>query len=384
MKTQGSGRAVISAMRYRDVKAASDWLCSAFGFERQRALSGADGQVSYAELSFGDSIIMLGSIPDSRTDLLMKQPDEIGGFETQTCYLVIKDADVHYQKARAAGATIAFDICDDAEGGRGFACRDPEGHIWNFGTYGPTTRSDTRVAQDHGVVVRPIRSPLVLTLVLVAMIVGSAVTVGSQRFLNEHEVSTTTGGSAPVKTMMNQQAAAHSDDSGKARELTQAIEAIRSQLEQTQRDKAAVELSAEASASRLANERAARESVELILMQAQRSLAQQKNETDAAQRAIKEVTEAASAGRAAKETAERNAKALQDRLVGAEMERETAKRTVKTLQTELSEERALRIAAERSAKEARPMQATSQMEPSKRATNDGGSSSEFRFRPRVP
>ena len=22
-------------------------------------------------------------------------------------------------------------------GGRGYSCRDPEGHIWNFGTYDP-------------------------------------------------------------------------------------------------------------------------------------------------------------------------------------------------------------------------------------------------------
>ena len=30
-----------------------------------------------------------------------------------------------------------MDIQDDDFGGRSYACRDPEGHIWNFGTYDP-------------------------------------------------------------------------------------------------------------------------------------------------------------------------------------------------------------------------------------------------------
>ncbi|HZF33304.1 MAG TPA: glyoxalase, partial [Candidatus Angelobacter sp.] len=26
---------------------------------------------------------------------------------------------------------------DEDYGGRGYSCRDPEGHLWNFGTYDP-------------------------------------------------------------------------------------------------------------------------------------------------------------------------------------------------------------------------------------------------------
>jgi hypothetical protein len=67
----------------------------------------------------------------------MKQPDQIGGVETQICYLYVADAEAHRARAVAAGAEIVLDI--DAEGytGRGYSCRDPEGHIWNFGTYNP-------------------------------------------------------------------------------------------------------------------------------------------------------------------------------------------------------------------------------------------------------
>jgi uncharacterized glyoxalase superfamily protein PhnB len=67
----------------------------------------------------------------------MKQPDEIGGAETQTSYVVVSDADLVYRQARAAGAEIIMDIKDEDYGGRGFSCRDLEGHIWNFGTYDP-------------------------------------------------------------------------------------------------------------------------------------------------------------------------------------------------------------------------------------------------------
>ena len=36
-----------------------------------------------------------------------------------------------------AGARIVIDIKDEDHGGRGYSCRDPEGHLWNFGTYDP-------------------------------------------------------------------------------------------------------------------------------------------------------------------------------------------------------------------------------------------------------
>jgi uncharacterized glyoxalase superfamily protein PhnB len=67
----------------------------------------------------------------------MKLPDEIGGAETQTAYVVVSDADLVYEQAKAAGAEILLDIKDEDYGGRGFTCRDLEGHIWNFGTYDP-------------------------------------------------------------------------------------------------------------------------------------------------------------------------------------------------------------------------------------------------------
>jgi uncharacterized glyoxalase superfamily protein PhnB len=37
------------------------------------------------------------------------------------------------------GGEIVMPIEDKPYGGRAFACRDPEGHLWNVGTYDPWT-----------------------------------------------------------------------------------------------------------------------------------------------------------------------------------------------------------------------------------------------------
>ena len=80
---------------------------------------------------------MLGSVKESAFDRLMKQPDEIGGAETQSAYVIVSNADALYARAKAAGAKIVLDIKDEDYGGRGFSCRDLEGRLWNFGTYDP-------------------------------------------------------------------------------------------------------------------------------------------------------------------------------------------------------------------------------------------------------
>jgi uncharacterized glyoxalase superfamily protein PhnB len=128
---------VIPCLRYRDAPAAIEWLCQAFGFEKQLVVPNQDGTIAHAQLSFGNGMIMLGSVLDTEFGRLMKQPDEIGGSETQSAYVIVSDADALYARARGAGARIVMDIKDEDYGGRGFTCRDLEGHLWNFGTYDP-------------------------------------------------------------------------------------------------------------------------------------------------------------------------------------------------------------------------------------------------------
>jgi uncharacterized glyoxalase superfamily protein PhnB len=64
-------------------------------------------------------------------------PRDTGGVGTQSAYVIVEDADAHYARAKAAGAEIVMEIEDQDYGGRLYSCRDPEGHLWNFGTYDP-------------------------------------------------------------------------------------------------------------------------------------------------------------------------------------------------------------------------------------------------------
>ena len=128
---------VIPCLRYRDAPAAIKWLCSTFGFEEQLVVPNPDGTIAHAQLRFGNGMIMLGSVVDSEYGRLIKQPDEIGGAETQSVYVIVSDADAVYRRAKAAGTEIVLDIKDEDYGGRGFTCRDLEGRLWTFGTYDP-------------------------------------------------------------------------------------------------------------------------------------------------------------------------------------------------------------------------------------------------------
>ena len=57
--------------------------------------------------------------------------------DPERAYVIVEDADAHYARAKAAGAEIVMEIGDQDYGGRLYSCRDPEGHLWNFGTYDP-------------------------------------------------------------------------------------------------------------------------------------------------------------------------------------------------------------------------------------------------------
>ena len=129
---------IIPCLRYRDARAAIDWLGRAFGFQKQAVYENPDGTIAHAQLTFGNGMIMLGSSGhDSPFSKLLIHPADIAGKQTQAPYLVVEDADAVYASAKAAGAEILLDIKDQDYGGRDFTCRDLEGYVWSFGTYDP-------------------------------------------------------------------------------------------------------------------------------------------------------------------------------------------------------------------------------------------------------
>jgi uncharacterized glyoxalase superfamily protein PhnB len=128
---------IIPTLRYRDAAAAIEWLCRAFGFERHLVVPGDNGRIEHAQLVLGNGMIMLGTQRDDEFGKLQKTPAEVGGVGTESPYIVVADADAHHTRAVAAGAKVVYALKDEDYGGRGYSCRDPEGHLWSFGTYDP-------------------------------------------------------------------------------------------------------------------------------------------------------------------------------------------------------------------------------------------------------
>ena len=128
---------VIPCLRYRDAPAAIEWLCSVFGFEKHLVVANDDGSIAHAQLALGGGMVMLGSVVESAYGALTTQPDQIGGAETQSAYLVVADADAVHARVLAHGGRIALAIKDEGYGGRGFSCHDLEGRLWSVGTYDP-------------------------------------------------------------------------------------------------------------------------------------------------------------------------------------------------------------------------------------------------------
>ena len=65
---------VIPALQYQNAKAAIEFLCNAFGFEKNAVYEEADGSVAHAQLTHGNGMIMLGSVKDSEYSKLLKRP----------------------------------------------------------------------------------------------------------------------------------------------------------------------------------------------------------------------------------------------------------------------------------------------------------------------
>ncbi len=124
---------LFSTLRYRDPKAAIDWLEQAFNFQPHFVAEEA-GQVVHAQLKLGDDMIMLG--PDHADDKYgMHSPLALNG--TNQCVYVAIDGnlDEAAYRAQRAGATIVTAPYDTPYGSREFTCKDLEGHVWSFGTY---------------------------------------------------------------------------------------------------------------------------------------------------------------------------------------------------------------------------------------------------------
>ncbi|MGD2131689.1 MAG: VOC family protein [Maricaulaceae bacterium] len=121
-----------SAVIYQDAKAAFRWLEDAYGFEPLFVLIDADGNIGHSEMTFGNSVVMVGT--EWSED--HKSPKSVDGKNTQCVHVQLaegEDLDAHCERARKAGAEITQEPETQFYGDRTYRAKDPEGHIWTFG-----------------------------------------------------------------------------------------------------------------------------------------------------------------------------------------------------------------------------------------------------------
>jgi uncharacterized glyoxalase superfamily protein PhnB len=126
--------AITPAISYLDPRAALNFLSKAFGFELDMLIEDEQGNLAHSQMAYGDGRIMVGTewSEDHRSPL------SIGRKCTQTVHVHMdEDIDAHCERARKAGAEILQEPATQFYGDRTYRARDPEGHIWTFGTYDP-------------------------------------------------------------------------------------------------------------------------------------------------------------------------------------------------------------------------------------------------------
>jgi uncharacterized glyoxalase superfamily protein PhnB len=107
-----------------NVSASMDFLERAFAFTRGVVLPDPDGQVRYAEMRHGESVIMLVRRGDSAT--------ASGG--AAALYTYVSDVDRASADARKAGAGVT-DAEDQPWGDRTSVVTDPDGYRWVLATF---------------------------------------------------------------------------------------------------------------------------------------------------------------------------------------------------------------------------------------------------------
>jgi uncharacterized glyoxalase superfamily protein PhnB len=118
---------ICPGLRYRDSRAALEWLERAFGFGKTLAVPGPDGSIVHAESKLGDGAVFLDSGP---------RDPAVWGNNTQAVYVTVADPDAHHAHAVDRGAKVIM-APHDTPWARSYYVYDLDGFIWGFSTYKP-------------------------------------------------------------------------------------------------------------------------------------------------------------------------------------------------------------------------------------------------------
>jgi uncharacterized glyoxalase superfamily protein PhnB len=132
---------IVPFLGYEDAAEAIEWLGRAFGFEEnESARYEHGGVIAHAELDLGGATIFL-STPEAyvnprrlreTSDLARRAYDNPWVIDGH--FVEVDDVDAHFERARAAGATILREPEEPPGiGQRIYSAEDLEGHRWMFG-----------------------------------------------------------------------------------------------------------------------------------------------------------------------------------------------------------------------------------------------------------
>jgi uncharacterized glyoxalase superfamily protein PhnB len=131
---------IVPFIGYEDAAAAIEWLERAFGFVEDRsARYEEDGTITHAELEFGGARIYLSTPSGYASPLRMRETSELARRAYDNPWVIdgqfveVDDVDAHFERARAAGATILREPEEPGIGQRIYSVEDLEGHRWMFG-----------------------------------------------------------------------------------------------------------------------------------------------------------------------------------------------------------------------------------------------------------
>jgi PhnB protein len=114
-----------------DAARALEYYAQAFGAQELMRMDTPEGKVAHAELTLGDSRIMLSdTFPQSST----RSPKELGG-TSAGIFMYVEDVDAVVKQAVDAGATITMEVADQFWGDRFGTITDPFGHVWSIATH---------------------------------------------------------------------------------------------------------------------------------------------------------------------------------------------------------------------------------------------------------
>ena len=135
-----SSQRIVPFIGYEDAAGAIEWLERAFGFHEDRdARYEDDGTITHAELDVEGAKIYMSTPAGYASPRTLRGESDAARRAYDNPWVIdghfveVGDVDSHYERARAAGATILSEPSEPGYGFRTYVAEDLEGHRWMFG-----------------------------------------------------------------------------------------------------------------------------------------------------------------------------------------------------------------------------------------------------------